>query len=76
MKAKSLQKSRAETSAGSEFLSFFVSYSRLLADFLSHLEKRVKLIKFEAKKGFFGTWKVEKPHLHPNSTMFMPLDRL
>ena len=24
-----------------------------MADFLSHLEKRVKLIKFEAKKGFF-----------------------
>ena len=77
MKAKSLQKSRAETSAGSEFLSFFVSYSRLLTDFLSHFEKRVKLIKFEAKKRFFfGTWKAEKPHLHPNSTMFMPLDRL
>ena len=56
--------------------SVFVSYSRLLADFLSHLEKRVKLIKFEAKKGFFGTWKVEKPHLHPNSTLFMSLDRL
>ena len=50
-----------------------------MADFLSHLGKWVKLIKFEAEKEFFCTWKVENqnvPHLHPNSTMFMPLDRL
>ena len=79
MKAKSLQKSRAETSAGSEFLSllriseftqnfwvyseflsFFVLYSRILADFLSLLGKWVKLIKFEAENEFFCTWKVEK----------------
>ena len=33
----------------SEFLSFFILYSRLLADFLSHLGKWVKLIKFEAE---------------------------
>ena len=45
----------------SEFLSFFVLYSRLLADFLSHLGKWVKLIKFEAENEFFCTWKVEKP---------------
>ena len=59
MKAKSLQKSRAETSASSEFLSLlriseiFVLYSRLLADFLSHSGKWVKLIKFEAGNEFF-----------------------
>ena len=40
----------------SEF--FFVLYSRLLADFLSHLGKWVKLIKFEAENKFFCTWKV------------------
>ena len=45
----------------SEFLSFFSLYSRLLADFLSHLGKWVKLIKFEAENEFFCTWKVEKP---------------
>ena len=53
-----------------------------MADFLSHLGKWVKLIKFEAENEFFGTWKVEKPQcttstvLHPNSIMFVPLDRL
>ena len=45
----------------SEFLSFFVLYSRLLADFLSHLGKWVKLIEFEAENEFFCTWKVAKP---------------
>jgi len=45
----------------SEFLSFFVLYSRLLADFLSHLGKWVKLIKFEAENECFCTYKVEKP---------------
>ena len=45
----------------SEFLSFFSLYSILLADFLSHLGKWVKLIKFEAENEFFCTWKVEKP---------------
>ena len=45
----------------SEFLSFFVLYSRILADFLSQLGKWVKLIKFEAENEFFCTWKVEKP---------------
>ena len=44
----------------SEFLSFFVLYSRILADFLSHLGKWVILIKFEAENEFFCTWKVEK----------------
>ena len=70
----------SETSTGSEFLSFFVLYSRILADFLSLLGKWVKLIKFEAENEFFfalGRLKNHKvPHLHPNSTMFMPLDRL
>ena len=70
MKAKSLQKSRAETSAGSEFLSFFVLYSRLLADFLSHLGQWVKLIKFEAENEFFCTWKVEKPQNNISSPSF------
>ena len=45
----------------SEFLSFFSLYSRLLADFLSHLGKWVKLIKFEAENEIVCTWKVEKP---------------
>ena len=45
----------------SEFLSFFSLYSRLLADFLSHLGKWVKLIEFEAENEFFCTWKVENP---------------
>ena len=45
----------------SEFLSFFVLYSRVLADFLSHLGKWVKLIKFEAENEFFCTLKAEKP---------------
>ena len=39
----------------------FVLYSRLLADFLSHLGKWVKLIKFAAENECFCTWKVEKP---------------
>ena len=43
----------AEPPADSEFLSFFVLYSRLLAEFLSHLGKWVKLIKFEAENEFF-----------------------
>ena len=51
----------SEPPADSEFLSFFVLYSRLLADFLSHLAKWVKLMKFEAENEFFCTWKVEKP---------------
>ena len=45
----------------SDFMSFSSLYSRLLADFLSHLGKWVKLIKFEAENEFFCTWKVEKP---------------
>ena len=46
---------KAEPPADSEFLSllrisefFFSLYSRLLADFLSHFGKWVRLIKFEA----------------------------
>ena len=49
------------------FWVFFVLYSRLLADFLSHLGKWVKLIKFEAENEFFSTWKVAKPQ-SPTST--------
>ena len=49
------------------FVSFFILYSRLLADFLSHLGKWVKLIKFEAENDFFFTWKVAKPQ-SPTST--------
>ena len=45
----------------SEFMSFFVVDNRLLAVFLSHLGKWVKLIKFEAENECFCTWKVEKP---------------
>ena len=59
--ASKLDNLLAEPPADSEFLSFFVLYSRLLADFLSHLGKWVKLIKFEAENEFFCTWKVEKP---------------
>ena len=58
----------AETPPGSEFLSLlgisvfsFYIYSRLLVNFLSHLGKWVKLIKFEAENECFCTWKVEKP---------------
>ena len=51
----------AEPPTDSEFLSFFILYGRLLADFLSHLGKWVTLIKFEAENEFFSTWKVEKP---------------
>ena len=51
----------AEPPADSEFLSFFVLCSRLLADLLSHLGKWVKLIKFEAERECFCTCKVEKP---------------
>ena len=57
----------------------FGVFSFYIADFLSHLGKWVKLIKFEAENEFFalGRFKNHKvPHLHPNSTMFMPLDRL
>ena len=50
------KRSTAETSTGSEFLSFFVLYSRLLADFLSLLGKWVKLIKFDAENECFCTW--------------------
>ena len=45
----------------SDFLSFSSLYSRILADFLSHLGKWVKLIKFEAENEFFCTLKAEKP---------------
>ena len=55
----------AETPPGSEFLSllrtsefFFSLYSRLLADFLSHFGKWVRLIEFEAEYEHFYTKKV------------------
>ena len=51
----------AETPPSSEFLSFFSLFSRLLADFLSHFGKWVRLIKFEAEYKHFYAWKVEKP---------------
>ena len=49
-----------------------------MADFLSHLGKWVKLIKFEAENEFFALGRLKNhkvAHLHPNSTTFMPLDR-
>ena len=54
----------------SEFLSFFVLYSRILADFLSHLGKWVKLIKFDAENEFFCIWKVEKPQSNTSTPSF------
>ena len=51
----------------SEFLGFFVLYSRPLADFLSHLGKWVRLIKFEAENEFFlhlEGWKPTKYHIY------------
>ena len=63
----------------SEFLSFFVLYSRLLADFLSHLGKWVKLIKFEPEHEhfYFGRLKNYKiTHLPPHFTMFKSLIRV
>ena len=51
----------------SEFLGFFVLYSRPLADFLSHLGKWVRLIKFEAENEFFvhlKGWKTTKYHIY------------
>ena len=42
-------------------LSLFSLYSRLLADFLSHLGREFKLIEFEAEYEYFCTCKVEKP---------------
>ena len=52
---------KSEPPPGSEFLSFFSLYSRLLADFLSHMGKWVRLIKFDAEYEYFNTCKVEKP---------------
>ena len=54
----------SETPAGSEILSLLrISqfFSVYLADFLSHLGKWAKLIKFVDKNECFCTWKVEKP---------------
>ena len=48
-------------------ISEFVLYSRLLADFLSHLGKWVKLINFEAENEFFlhlGGCKTTKYHIY------------
>ena len=66
----------AETSAGSEFLSFFVLYSRLSESFgkMGQIKSNLWL-----KMIFFALGRLKNhnvPHLHPNSTMFMPLDRL
>ena len=65
-----------EAPLGSEILSFFSFYSRLLADFLSHLENWSNL---RLKTSVSALWRLKEhtvPHLHPNFTMFMPLDRL
>ena len=63
----------------SDFLSFSSLYSRLLTDFLSHLGKWVRLIKFEAEYEHFYAWKVEKPQNNtssPSFTMCKSQDRL
>ena len=63
----------------SESLSFFVLYSRLLADFLSHWGNRSNWSNLRLKMFFFALGRLKNhnvPHLHPNSTMFMPLERL
>ena len=59
-----------ETPPGSEILSFFSLYSRLLADFLSHFGKWVRLIKFEAEYEHFYACKVEKPQNNTSSPSF------
>ena len=92
MKAKSLQKSRAETSAGSEFLSLlriseftqnFWVFSFYIADFWQTFwviwENGSNWSNLRLKMSFFALGRLKNhkvPHLHPNSTMFMPLDRL
>ena len=63
----------------SEFLSFFSLYSRLLADFLSIWENGSNWSNLRLKMSFVAIGRLQNhkvPHLHPNSTMFMPLDRL
>ena len=65
--------------SSSEFLSYFSLYSRLLADFLSHLGKWVRLIKFEAEYEHFYTREVEKPQnntFSPSFTMCISQDSL
>ena len=54
----------------SDFLSFSSLYSRLLTDFLSHLDKWVRLIKFEAEYEHFYTREVEKPQNNTSSPSF------
>ena len=89
---KSLQKSRAETSAGSEFLSLlriseftqnFWVFSFYIADFWQTFwviwENGSNWSNLRLKMSFFALGRLKNhkvPHLHPNSTMFMPLDRL
>ena len=89
---KSLQKSRAETSAGSEFLSLlriseftqnFWVFSFYIADFWQTFwviwENGSNWSNLRLKLSFFALGRLKNhnvPHLHPNSTMFMPLDRL
>ena len=46
---------QAEPPPGSEFLSFFSLYSRILADFLCHMGKWVRLIIFDAEYEYFHT---------------------
>ena len=48
-----------------------------MADFLSHLGKWVKLIKFEAEMSVSALGRLKNhnvPYIHPNSTMFVPMN--
>ena len=83
---KSLQESRAETSAGSEFLSLLrISefFSFYIADFWQIFwviwENGLNWSNLRLKMSVSALGRLKNhnvPHLHPNSTMFMPLDRL
>ena len=60
-------------------ISEFTQNFRLLADFLSHLGKWVRLIKFEAEYEHFYTREVEKPQnntFSPSFTMCISQDSL
>ena len=63
----------------SEFLSFFSLYSRLLADFPGHLGKWSNWSNLRLKMSVCALGRLKNhnvPHLHPNFTMFMLLNRL
>ena len=66
----------AEPPTDSEFLGYFVLYSRLSKSFgkMGQIKSNSRL-----KMKFFALGRLKNqnvPHLHPNSTMFMPLERL